>query len=122
MKRFVIVVLFTLAMLPAHAEPVAKLANVNQGTIYLTFEPCPAKFNVPIADPLYRAYAVDFEGTDHERTVEAYWVSPEINWSEIPEADRPHIVRAITILAPEGHETYLWTDFEPVNSSAKGEF
>jgi hypothetical protein len=95
--------------------PVAKTQNVNQGHIYLTFEPCEAKVDVPIASPLYRVYAVDFEGTDQERTVEACWVSPEINWDEIPEEHRSRIVRAITILAPYGHETFLWTDFKPVD-------
>jgi hypothetical protein len=112
--------LFLFGVQQAYADelptgPVAKMKNVNQGHIYLTLEPCSVKSELPISEAIYRAYAVDFEGTGHEQVTEACWVSPAIDYSKIPEEERGRVRRAVTILAPDGFYSYLVSDFEPVN-------
>jgi hypothetical protein len=121
-SKLIAVLAGLLFVVSAYAEPVAKLANQNGGHMYLTLDPCDLKLEVPVSDPLFRVYAVDFEGTPNERTVEACWFSPRIDFSQVPENQRRQVVRVVNILAPDGIYSYPVTDFEPIQRVTKGEF
>jgi len=75
MKSLLIAILATLTFSAFAADNDIKLAvpNDNNGHIVLTLEPCDVKFQGPVPDTLYRAYATQDENTPRQVIYEGCW-------------------------------------------------
>jgi hypothetical protein len=110
-------------MAAAHADDftVMKMPNDMGGHVYLTHEPCDMTTSLPIAETLYLAYSLWYEGTPEEQRQEACWCKPEIDLSTVPPGNGV-IFEMVNIVTAEGRIfASYWKDFVPRDPPALAE-
>lgn len=111
-------ILILSAPAPARADDavVFRKPQGEHDAIYLTREACDIKVDMPVAQRLYRAYAVENEGMTTEAVYEGCWFSPLVDNKEIPQEYLSRVVPVVNIFTtqPGEHYTYLISDFVPV--------